>query len=145
MYMIGVSVFLALLILATSFSGTSSAFIDYPSVLIILLMTLPIVIGSGLFQDLKRSFKVAMSKKNVFTRIELEKSLIAVDLTMKMIALSGGIGTLIGLIAILRYLSDLSTLGPNLSVAMLTLFYALFGIGIFMPIKAKIKVFLLNS
>ncbi len=53
----------------------------------------------------------------------------------------GMIGTLIGLINMLKYLDDPSTIGPNMSVALVTTFYgsALSNI-VFLPLAHKLKV-----
>lgn len=53
----------------------------------------------------------------------------------------GMIGTLIGLINMLKYLDDPSTIGPNMSVALVTTFYgALFANLIFLPLAQKLKI-----
>ncbi|NLJ79148.1 MAG: motility protein A [Tissierellia bacterium] len=53
----------------------------------------------------------------------------------------GMIGTLIGLINMLRYLDDPSTIGPNMSVALVTTFYgSLLANVIFLPLANKLKV-----
>jgi chemotaxis protein MotA len=53
----------------------------------------------------------------------------------------GMIGTLIGLIGMLKTLDDPSTIGPNMAVALLTTFYgALLANFIFLPIAGKLKV-----
>ncbi len=52
----------------------------------------------------------------------------------------GMIGTLIGLIAMLKTMSDPSTIGPSMAVALITTFYgALLANLIFMPIAGKLK------
>ncbi len=51
------------------------------------------------------------------------------------------IGTLIGLINMLRYLDDPSTIGPNMSVALVTTFYgSMLANIVFLPIAQKLKV-----
>ncbi|EOC99712.1 Flagellar motor rotation protein MotA [Caldisalinibacter kiritimatiensis] len=52
----------------------------------------------------------------------------------------GMIGTLIGLISMLRDISDTSSIGPNMSTALITTFYGtLFANLIFLPISNKLK------
>lgn len=144
MYIIGILIFFGLLIPTILLGGDLATFIDLPSIMIILFFTIPIIIGAGLFQDLKRSFKIVMVKKNTFSQEELEKSLLSVDLALKMIVISGAMGTILGIISILRNVDDNSQIGPSFSVALLTFFYALFCTVIFLPIKAKIKMFLIE-
>lgn len=53
----------------------------------------------------------------------------------------GMIGTLIGLINMLKNLSDIATVGPNMAVALVTTFYgSLLANVIFMPISNKLRV-----
>lgn len=53
----------------------------------------------------------------------------------------GMIGTLIGLINMLRELDDYAAIGPNMSVALVTTFYgSLFANVIFLPLARKLKV-----
>lgn len=116
--------------------------LDLPSLLIILIITIPMVLASGLFPDLKRACKVITLKKIAYSRLELQRSLEAVKLTVKLVVFSGIFGSLVGLINILRYLSDPKYLGPNISVMLICLLYSVFGGFIFMPILAKLRVML---
>ena len=53
----------------------------------------------------------------------------------------GMIGTLIGLINMLKDMSDIDTLGPNMSVALVTTFYgSLIANALFVPISNKLRV-----
>jgi chemotaxis protein MotA len=52
----------------------------------------------------------------------------------------GMIGTLVGLILMLKDLNDVATLGPNMGVALITTFYGAFmANGIFLPLAGKLK------
>jgi flagellar motor component MotA len=117
---------------------------DIPSLLIILLITIPMLLASGLFPDLRRAFRAIMDKKVSYSSLELQKSLEAVKLTVRLIVFSGIFGSLTGLINVLKYLSDPQALGPNLSVLLICTVYALFGSFLFMPISARLKVMLLS-
>jgi len=59
--------------------------------------------------------------------------------------LFGMVGTLIGLIMLLRTLTDPETIAPNMSIALLTTFYGIIFAGLFcMPIAGKIRVYNAN-
>jgi len=119
---------------------------DIPSLMIITFITMPMLLASGLLGDLKRAFKVIMVKKVTYTKVELQRSLEAVKLTIKLIMFSGIFGFLIGLIQILKFVySNLQALGPNLSVNLVIIFYALFGCFILLPIQSKLKVLILST
>jgi len=118
---------------------------DIPSLMIIIFITLPMLLGSGLFGDFKRAFKVIMVKNATYTKLELQRSLEAVKLTIKLIMFSGIFGFLIGLISILSGVHDnLQVLGLNLSINLIIILYALFGCFILLPIQSKLKVLILS-
>ncbi len=119
--------------------------LDIPSLLIILMITIPMLLASGLFPDLGRAFKVITFKKADYTKLELKRALEAVRLTFKLVVFSGFFGSLVGLINILRYLSSPETIGPNVSVMLICTLYSVFAGFIFMPIAAKLKVMIYAS
>lgn len=144
MYIIAVVIFIAILVGTILIGAPITVFFDLPSLLIIVLITATMLMASGLFNDFKRAFKVIMSRDNQFSKVEIEKSYLAIELTIKLIINSGLLGSLIGLISMLRSIDNPSTIGPNVAVMLLTLFYGLFGTFIFMPIKARLKSLLIS-
>lgn len=59
--------------------------------------------------------------------------------------LFGMVGTLVGLIMLLKTLSEPETIAPNMSVALLTTFYGITFAGLFcMPVAGKIRVYNTN-
>lgn len=150
MYLIALIVFLfgifyGVCVGQDSFSSALYPLYDLPSLFLILLITIPMFLSSGLSGDLKRAFKVISSKKAAYTKFELLKSLEAVKLIIKLLLSSGGFGIFIGILGILRNLKDVNVIGPNMAVAMLSPFYALFACFIFMPIQSKLKVLILSA
>jgi flagellar motor component MotA len=139
MYFIGILVYLALLIGTTLLVGSPGAFVDLPSIIIILVFSVSMLMASGLLGDLIRGFKIMGKKENTYTALELRKTDIAVGLAIKLLLLSGVLGSLIGVVAMLSSLSDMSVFGKNLAVALLTLLYALLLVFILLPIRAKVK------
>lgn len=139
MYLIGIIVYLALLIGTTLLVGSPGAFIDLPSIIIILVFSISMLMASGLLRDLIRGFKIMGKTENTYTVLELQKTEIAVGLAIKLLLLSGVLGSLIGVIAMLSGLSDLSLIGKNLAVALLTMLYALLLVFILLPVRARVK------
>jgi flagellar motor component MotA len=147
MYFIALILLVLALVITTAFGQPLESIfnvLDLPSLFIVLIITIPMLLASGLFPDLKRAFKAITVKKVYFTKLELQKALEAVRLTVKLITFSGIFGFLIGLINILKHLSEPKYLGPNLSVALICLLYSIFAGFIFMPISAKLKVMLFS-
>lgn len=141
MYFIGILIFMGLLIGTTQFSATLITYIDFPSIIVIIGFTAPILMASGLLGDFLKGFKVMGEKENSFTALELKRMLIANKLTITLIMLSGVMGTIIGWIGILTRLNDMM-IGPSLAVAVLTFFYAVIFTVLLIPIQAKIKTVL---
>lgn len=141
MYFLGIIIFLGLLVFTTLLSSTINAYIDVPSIVLIVGFTIPIVMASGLLGDFLKSFKVMSEKENSFTALELKRMLIANKLAITLVLLSGLMGSIIGGIGILSHLDSLQ-IGPSLAMAVLTLFYALVLTVVLVPIQAKIKTIL---
>lgn len=147
MYLIALILLVLALVFTTVFGQpweTIFNVLDIPSLFILLIITIPMLLASGLFPDLKRAFKAITVKKPDFTKLELQRALEAVRLTVKLITFSGIFGFLIGLMNILRHLSEPKYLGPNLSVALICVIYSIFAGFIFMPISAKLKVMIFS-
>jgi flagellar motor component MotA len=139
MYFIGLIVYLALLIGTTFFVGSPACFIDLPSIVVILVLSFSMLLASGLLPDLLRGFKIMGKKENTCTVLELQKTEIAVGMTIKLLLLSGFLGFLIGLVAMLATLGDTSLIGRNLAITMLTMLYAMLIILILLPVQARVK------
>lgn len=142
MYLIGLVVFLVILMGISSFSGAPMAFVDFPSIIVILGISLPILLASGLTKDLLRGFKVMHQRENQFTAIELRRTLSALKMTRHTLILAGGLGTLIGTVGMLSQLSNPSQIGPNMAVALLTVVYAIILTGAIVPIQYRIEAIL---
>ena len=139
MYFIGIAIYLALLIGTVFLVGSPASFIDFPSIIVVLVLSFSMLLASGLLPDLCRGLKLMGKRENTLTSLELRKTEIAVGLAIKLLLLSGFLGFMIGAIAILASLSDYSLIGRNLAVAMLTLLYSILLVFILLPVRAKVK------
>ena len=144
MYFADIALFIAFLVFSTIISGSIAFFIDLPSVLIILSFTIPMLMASGLFTDFIRGFKIMGNKVNLWSKIELNKTEIALSLAIKLLLFSGLLGSIIGMISILASLSNLSKIGPNLAVSSLTLLYSVLIVFILLPVQFKVKAMILT-
>lgn len=141
MYFLGILIFMGLLVYSTLLSATLNVYIDFPSIVLIIGFTIPILMASGLLGDFVKGFKMMSEKENSFTELELNRMLIANKLAITLILLSGVMGSIIGGIGILTHLDNMQ-IGPSLAMAVLTFFYALVLTVLFIPIQAKIKTIL---
>ena len=97
----GVLLFVAFVMLVTGIlaGGTLAAFIDAPSMFIVLGISLPLVYVRG------------------FTWKRFRRLLVS----------AGAIGTMTGLVLMLQNLDDPAQLGPGMATAFITLYYAFVG------------------
>lgn len=131
-------ILLTAILLTSSISFDLGAFIDLPSIIMVISFTLSALMFSGVLPDYFRAISVVFGKTE-FTLKELKSSAIAVDTAIKLCLSSGFLGSVIGCIQILRNLSDPSQLGAAVASVLLTLFYALFINIIQYSMKANIK------
>jgi len=144
MYFVGLIVFIAVLAGTTIVSGSPAAFVDLPSIIIILAFCIPMLMASGLTSDLLRGFKLMGQKVNIWSLLELKKTDTALKLTVRLLLLSGILGSLTGVIGLVSNLSSIDRLGPNLAVALLTLFYSILLILMLIPVQARVKAMIIT-
>lgn len=142
MYFVVFIVFLviAVVICMLSFAGSLAYLADFPSLLCILLLSLPMLAATGLLRDFFHSFSIAFSKKCTTDRREILRSLTAVKMASRLFLLSGGLSSLIGLITMMRLLDSPATIGPNLAVVILSLLYACFLCILLQPVRTRLEL-----
>jgi len=137
---IGIVLFFLVILMALFIGGGQHAiaiFTDIPSLLFVTLIPLSMSLLAGLTSDYLRSFKIVFGG-SAYSINECKASSIAMSLMIKLVYLSGFIGSLIGFVQLLRYLDNPLNIGPALSVVVLTLFYALIFNVLQHSMKAKI-------
>lgn len=139
MFLIGIVVFCVLMVILMSFTSGVTLFIDFPSLIVVFGLSTPVVIASGLWGDLMKGFRLMQLSVNPYSLIELKRILIALRLMMKMIVLSGIIGTFVGGLATLHTVKEVTLFAQYFSVALLTTFYALLFVVMLIPIEAKVR------
>lgn len=142
MYYFGMAVFVLLLALLSVMTGAPLSFVDVPSLVVILGITLPILLASGLQKDFLRGLRLMQLKENPFTAIELRQSVVALKLVNKGLLLGGVLGTLFGLVVVLSQSVPSDKLGPSLAVALLTLVYSIVLSGLLIPVQARVEAVL---
>lgn len=139
MYFISILAIIAVTLIAAGNTNPKALF-DAPSLIIILLICIPMLISSGLLKDFNNAFRIALSRKKEAGLTEIKRAIEAVSLTIKTLFYSSFFLFAISLTAILRNLSDLTGLGPNLTVAFLTCIYSLALALVLLPIKSILTV-----
>jgi flagellar motor component MotA len=142
MYLIGILIFVGLLVGITFFTSAPLVFVDLPSLLVILALSAAVLVASGLMGDFVKGFKLMGQKTNPYSVIELKRIGAAVRLVICSLFLSGGVGSIVGAVAILSQLGDPAAMGPNFAVALLTMLYALVFVLILLPVQARVRAVL---
>ena len=111
--------------------------IDLPSALIIIVSLIFFLILSKNGSVIGRYIKTSFTKDHTYTRSELTGLSTAIKNTIKYILGTGGVGFLIGFIAMFMNLEDRQMLGPNLAVALFTVLYSVsISFFVFFPTQA---------
>lgn len=112
--------------------------VDIPSVIILMIFTVPVLFKGGMWRDFKRAWQL-LNKSYSCRLSELRRTLDVVEMMQKQILYAGSVCLLMTMIAVLHMLSDLASLGPNLAVAILTMLYALFFEMLLLPLQFEVK------
>lgn len=139
MYFISILAIILVSVILT-FSVSVQYFVDLPSLLLILLLSIPILISSGLLKDFNNAFHIALGKKKSNGLIEIKRALEAVNMMIWTFLCSGLFLFLASMITVLHSLDDPSYLGPVISVSLLCFIYGAALALLLLPIKAILQV-----
>lgn len=120
--------------------GMLSNFIDIPSLLALLIVTIPILISANLLKDFNNALKIVFGKENQQNSVMIKKAIEAVELTRKIVLCASAFIVLVQSIIILRQLDDPAALGPNIAIAVLSLLYGITVNLLLLPVASKLKV-----
>lgn len=109
-------------------------YIDVPSIVLMLLIIVPGLLISGMGKDFVNAFSIGSKKYNLK---ELKRCLEAVQLVQKLVLCAAGISSMIAFVTILKTLDEVSTIGPNMAVAILVFFYMVILELLLLPLKAN--------
>lgn len=112
--------------------------IDMPSLIILLVFTVPVLFKGGVWKDFKRAW-LCLRKDYSCHLSELRRALDVVEMMQKQVIYAGVICMLMSVIVILGFLSSLEYLGPNLAVAILTILYAVIFEMLLLPLQLEVK------
>lgn len=105
-------------------SQIASRLVDFPSLVMMALLAVPILLASGMLKDFFKAFAIAFNQKKEYSLMQLKRSEGAVTLTIQIFLYGGALCTLLGFITSLYEADTLEMLGISLAVALLTLVYA---------------------
>jgi len=136
---VGLVLGILFLLLATQMvAGNIMCFFDLPSLILIFFMTWIILFMSGLTKDFLRGFILFFGKRKEMDSEMLCRTKVAYKLVLIALPSVGMVMSLIALVAVFGILDDIQNLGPNLAVAILTLFYSLVLEMLLLPVAGKL-------
>lgn len=108
--------------LGTRFGFSAVAwFLDWPSLILVLLILIPGLIIMGEWKDFLKSFSVGIKD---YRLLELKNIIEAVGAAQKLTVFGALFAIITSAILLMGHLSDPETIGPNLAVCFLAGFYA---------------------
>lgn len=111
---------------------------DPLSLVIIFVFTVPVLIRGGVWKDFKRAF--LLLKRGYYCHLsELRRTQDVLEMVQRQIVCAGIASMLLVLINVLHSLAELSSLGPKLAVAILTIFYATIIEMLLLPLQMEVK------
>lgn len=141
MYLISIIAVIGVTIGICILEGMSLTWLlDIPSLLIILLITIPILFSTGMLKDFNNAFAFVLGRKKAESLKQLKRSVEAVTLAIKTLLLSGFFTAFVQLVVILGSLSDKSKLGSTLAVSILVVVYASGLSLLLVPLRSKLKI-----
>lgn len=121
-------------------NGSYIGFLDFPTLLFLVLFIIPLLISGGLLKDFNNAFRFGIGKREAENLMELKRAKESVGLTIKiMLVLSVFICAIQG-IMIIYNIDDPAMLGPSFCVALLALIYGMGIALILLPLQARLNV-----
>lgn len=141
--------------------GNVVMLLDFPTLLCIAMLSVPLLFRKGMGKDFLRAFKMQIKcywifsrdeeknlrlikKTNTFTLGEMKRSLDAVEFMQKQILYGGLISMILPVIFVLTYLDALEKMGPNLAVTLLSVFYTASLELLLLPLQVEVKRRIVN-
>lgn len=119
-------------------AGSIVWFLDTPSLLLLIGFMVLLLYMSGLIKDFGKGIAFFFFKKQTLKQEEVMRVKAAMKLVLTALPIVGIVIFLISMIGIIGNLKDVSMIGPNLAVAILTLLYSFVFEMLLLPVAAKI-------
>ncbi|MBE5882070.1 MAG: hypothetical protein E7289_07190 [Lachnospiraceae bacterium] len=115
-----------------------TSLLDFPSLISLLVLSLPILLRNGMWKDFVRGFKL-LKKSYTCSLAELKRALDVVELMQRQILYAGVILTAFAIIIVLGFLQKPEIVGVNIAVALITVLYAAVLEMLLLPVQIEVK------
>ena len=112
--------------------------LDFPSLIGLLVLSLPILFRNGMWKDFVRGFKL-LKKSYTCSLGELKRTQDVIELLQKQILYAAVIITAFSLIIVLGFLQTPEVMGVNVAVALITVLYAAIMEMLLLPVHIEAK------
>ena len=120
-----------------------SWFIDFPTLLVMVIFVVPVLMRGGMWKDFKRAFQLL--KKRYDCRLsELRRTKDVLEMIQKQIWYAGILTMMVSIMYIMVNISDPSLLGPNVAISILTRFYTVVLEMLLLPLQLEVKRRIIN-
>lgn len=118
-------------------------FIDFPTLLVMIIFVVPVLMRGGVWRDFKRAFKLL--RKDYTCRLsELRRTKDVLEMIQKQVWYAGILTMVVSVMYVMANISDPAMLGPNIAVVVLTLFYAVIFEMLLLPLVLEVKGRIIN-
>lgn len=117
-------------------------FVDLPSLVLLLLFSVPPMVCSGMWGDFMCAFSAG---KKDFSVAQLKRSEKAVSMVQRFVLIGGFFSVFVALIVCLSDVSDFSMLRKNLAVVCISAFYTAALEFILIPLDANVRTALIDA
>lgn len=120
-----------------------SYFTDIPSILVILVLCIPVLAASGLWEDFLRAFLIGREDA-AYKLAELKRTQAAVRLVQRQVVCAGLMNVSFAVIMLLHSLDMPETIGPYFAQAILSVFYVSIFEMLLLPLSVEVEKKIVN-
>lgn len=137
---IGVIVTTIVTILLTGGFYGFTRVLDAATLIILLVLFIPLLMSGGLWKDFNNAFRLGIGKKKAEGLLELKRAKEAVKLSIKLIVAGTVFIMAVSSVQMLYMIDDPASLGPCISVIILSLVYGMFIVLVLLPLQSILNI-----
>lgn len=119
-------------------TGSIRYFVDFPTLILLLLFSLPVLFISGMWKDFLRAFHIGKEDRK-YSLCEMRNSLHAVDLVQKQIVYAGIMCMAVQMVIVAVNYDSMESFTGNIAVVFIFLIYIAILQMLIMPMKAYVQ------
>ncbi len=129
-----------LLVMLSAVGGSIHWFINFPTILGIVGITLIVLAATGMMQDFFRGFSICYGKEKENSVEKILRTWYAHKVVLAAVLAAGGFMFVVNLVGILGSMSSPAELGPAIWVALMAVFYSMLLVLLLLPTAARLRI-----